>query len=237
MTIDDKPTIGERYSSATESSNLKLGERRGDVDMIIAAGLTKDNLASALYRLMREYDAVRTEHRAADLMLRSRLAEAARQSNPEKAAELIHQAEGAALTEHLLILTHLRSLRETKDRFGEFAIQQATKHKFMRNDLDAIRIAGRVLDVWLRPACDKCDGQPFTAMNYSGEARKFCKPCQGSGLRRESIGRDDIERGFASRLLMDIDAKLHEAELDISRNLNAVGEAKDWIAEQSGVAL
>ncbi len=56
---DLPPTIGERYSSACESTNLKLSERRGDVDMIIAAALLPDGLACTLYRLQVEFDSLR----------------------------------------------------------------------------------------------------------------------------------------------------------------------------------
>jgi hypothetical protein len=233
---DPRPTIGERYSRAIESSNLKVGERRADIDLIIAAGFSRDGLAATLLRLQVEYDSVRAGHRAAEMTLRTRRAKATEQKDPGRAEQMLKTAEGAALTEHLLILMHLRSLREAKQRFGEFAVIQATRHRFMRPDQDALAVAGRVLDVWLRPTCDHCEGRGFNGDPRRGEVQALCRPCRGSGHRRDSIGKDDAERGFASRLLMELDAKLHEAQRDIRTNLNAVEEAKARIAEQTGVA-
>ena len=69
-TIEDRPTTGERYSSAVESSNLRLGERRGDADYIIAAGLVPNGMASAMYRWQVEYDSGRAEHQAAEKRMR-----------------------------------------------------------------------------------------------------------------------------------------------------------------------
>lgn len=246
---DDRPTIGERYSSATQTSHLW----GWDADLLIAAGLTGDDLPSVLYRLLVEYDRVRADHRAAELTLRIRLAEAARQTDDrpappntepmpsaltgaQKAAAIMELASGSALTEHRLILFRLRSLRKAKDMFSGFAIDLAEQNRFMQPSHIAVTVSRRVLDVWLRPNCGHCDGRGFNGSVRRGEIQVLCRPCRGSGHRRDSIGENDAERGFASLLLMEINAMLYEAQRDFRTNLLAVSQAWAEIAEQTGVA-
>lgn len=269
-TTDERPTIAERYSGAIESSNLKLSHRRGDVDLVIAAALggavaadaspaerekaKAAILGSALYRLQVCYDAVRADHRAAELLMRRQEEGARHQTDDkpappnlgatpatltakQKMAAALKVAEGAALTAHVLILSQLPGLDTTKELFGAFAVIQATKRRLMRNDREVGQIAGRVLDVFLRPQCGHCDGRGFNGATHRGEKQILCRPCRGSGHRRDAVGKDDAERGFAGHLLMAIDQMLHQAQKDMSSNVHAVADAKHWIAEQSGVAL
>lgn len=55
--MSDAPTIEERYTRATTSSNLRCkADERSDVDILIACGLTPGILGAALMRLASEYD-------------------------------------------------------------------------------------------------------------------------------------------------------------------------------------
>ena len=55
--MQDAPTIEERYTRATTSSNLRCeADTRSDVDCLIACGLTPGILGSALMRLHSEHD-------------------------------------------------------------------------------------------------------------------------------------------------------------------------------------
>ena len=55
--MQDAPTIEERYTRATTSSNLRCeADTRSDVDCLIACGLTPGILGSALMRLQSEHD-------------------------------------------------------------------------------------------------------------------------------------------------------------------------------------
>lgn len=57
MLNDERRTVEESYTSATQSSNLRCeADRRTDVDVLIAAGCTPGILGSALMRLHSEYD-------------------------------------------------------------------------------------------------------------------------------------------------------------------------------------
>ena len=231
-TNDERATVGERYCTATESSNLRLSERFGDVDMIIAAGLVPNTLAATLFRLIVEYDGVRSQHRSADLKMRQDEAKAKAQqgeSAKERTAAMLAEAEHSALVAHVLILTHLTTLRDAKDQFGAFAMKEANKRRMLKTDREVAIIAGRVLDVFLNPTCRHCSGRGFNGATHRGEIQTLCRPCRGSGHRRDSIGKDDIERGFATHLLMQTDAMLHEAQREISHARHRINEAKSLI--------
>ena len=178
MTTDtDPPTIAERYQRATHSSHLRVQERRGDVDYLIAAGWLREGLGAVMYRLAVEFDTVRGEVRRGALNQ----------------------------TERFLVLSQLKTLREARDAFGAFAIVMATKAAFMQDDAAALAIAGRVLDVWLDQLCHHCDGRGFTGGSHRGEHQTLCRPCRGSGHRRDWIGKTAEERQFASRLLAELE--------------------------------
>lgn len=239
---DDRPTLGERYSSATESSNLKLGERRGDVDIIIAAGLVPDTLGSTLYRLQVEYDCVRSEHRAAEVRMRSLEKMAPNEQGEDddtgttaeqRTREILEIAEREALTAHVLILAHLTSLHEAKRLFGGHAILEATRQRFMRPNHEVMILAGQVLDVFLNPTCRHCEGRGFNGAHRRDEPQIWCRPCRGSGNRRDLIGKDAGQRAFATHLLMSTDAMMFEVQKGIRTNLNLVRQAKEKISAAS----
>ena len=57
MLNDERRTVEENYTSATNSSNLRCeADRRTDVDVLIAAGCTPGILGAALMRLHSEWD-------------------------------------------------------------------------------------------------------------------------------------------------------------------------------------
>lgn len=235
---DERPSIGERYSSAIESSNLKLGERRGAVDYVIAAGLVPDGLASTLYRLLVEYDGVRAEHAAAEARMRSleKMApheqgedDATGKTAAERTLEILESAEREALTAHVLILSQLSSLREAKRLFGEYAVVEATRQRFMRPDREALILAGQVLDVFLNPNCKHCGGRGFNGATRRDEPQMWCRPCKGSGHRRDMIGKDAEQRAFASSLMMSADAMMFDVQKEIRTGLNLVRQAKERI--------
>ena len=233
MTDDTRATIGERYCTATESSNLRVGERPGDIDMIIAAGLMPDGLAAALFRLQVEYDGVRSEHRAAEMKMRQDEAKAKAQQGEgasQRAEAIMAESEQSALVAHVLILTRLTALRDAKERFGAFALKEANRRRLLKTDREVAVIAGRVLDVWLNPTCRHCSGRGFNGATHRGEVQTLCRPCRGSGHRRDSIGKDDAERNFAGHLMMQTDAMLSEAQREIARARHQINEAKKAIA-------
>jgi hypothetical protein len=252
MNLDDRPTIGERYASATESSDLRMRVEGGDVDVIIAAGLVPDGLATALYRLTVEYDAQRGPIDEARRWVAARTAQAAllRQEaereaskatlDPEKVELLVAAAErmkrdavAALRTEFLMALSAMKTLREARDRLWDFALDLAER-KRMRLEGDALgHLTGRTLDAFLDPNCPHCDGRGSTGggrHEHSGPPI-LCKPCRGLGSRRVDIGRTHAERLFAGALAMAMDASMYEVQRKIGRNRRKVTAAKELIAQ------
>lgn len=192
--IDEPASLGERYSRATESSDLRVKEGRGDVDYMIAAGWGGNQLGSLLYRLRCEF---------------------------EQARSSVRPAQALNLTERLLVLAKLTSLYSTKQALGALAVQQATRQNVMLNDAVVLVLAGRCLEVFLDPLCGHCDGRGFSGggrHEHSGP-QVICRPCGGTGRRRNTIGRDDRERNFGGNLLMEMQRAADLFETRMGRRL------------------
>lgn len=192
--IDEAPTIGECYSRATESSDLRPKEGRCDIDYLIAAGWAGNRLGSMLYRLRSEFDQVRSE---------------------------VRPTQALNLTERYLVLSRLTSLRMTKEALGELAVQHATRMRFDRPDKDVLVIAGRCLEVFLDPLCGHCDGRGFSGGGRHEQSgpQVICRPCGGSGRRRNTIGRDDAERRFGGLLFTEMQRAADLFETRMGRRL------------------
>lgn len=179
----DRPTLGERYSTATESSNLKVKETACDADILIAAGWAHEEIGSMLVRLQSEFDSAKSEMRG----------------------------QGAtALVDQVLILSKLKTLPATKQALGRWAVRLATKKAFMKPDGDVLRLAGRALDVFLDPNCPHCEGRGKNG-GY-GLPEVLCKHCRGSGKRdARKFGQDEADRAFVQFLLCAMDAQAESA--------------------------
>lgn len=195
-TTDERPTIAERYAVAMESSNLRVKPTRCDADILMAAGMARDHrgeslaMATSLYRLRAEFDSVKAT---------------------------IHAGKALTPIDRLQVLSQLQSLSEVKRALGAHAVILATKTQFMKPDADALRVAGRCLDVWLDPLCSKCDGRGTT--HEYGKPRIICRSCGGSGNRKFTIGEDAADRAFGQALLTSIDRMVSEVDTSMRASL------------------
>ena len=223
--IENKVTIGERYTRSTESSDLSVTDRRGDADLLIAAGWLDDSLGALLFRLRTEYDCAHGDRVLAALEQRrlERLAQveekAKEEGSEERAAQYRKEASATMLTAHALILVHLKSLRETVQALGRWSEIKATQHRFTGDGTDLRKLAGQVLDVWLDPLCRRCHGVRFTGGSHRGEPRIPCRLCRETGRREDSFGRNDSERYFGLVLLREMERLLAVAASGIRRGL------------------
>ena len=231
---DDRPTIAERYQRATQSSNLEVEERRkGDVDHLIAAGWVSESLGTMLYRLVGEFDSIKGEHGLAEAeiqrargVIEAKLDAARKEQDADKAEQLRQQAadlrkesERATVTARALILMRLKTLHETKEALGRFAVVLATRRNIPEPDAWVLKLTGRVLDVFLDPTCHSCDGRGFNGGTHRGEKTVICRACSGSGKRRTNLGKDAVERHFAGMLLVEMDRLLGHVDAEMRRFL------------------
>lgn len=192
MTHDEtRPTIGERYSTACVSSDLRLREVRSDVDYLIAAGLSSSEFGATLFRLRSEFDTVKAQIRG----------------------------QGAkALIDRVLILSALGSLATARQQLGGYAITIATRRSFMEPDDKVLILAGRALDMYLDPTCEKCEGRGKNGGYGSPEV--ICRSCGGSGKRtiQNSIN-TEAQRNFVSHLIACLEMLTSNTEAEIGKLL------------------
>lgn len=200
------PTIGERYSAATESSNLKLrSERRGDVDLIIAAGLSA-GLGIRLWRLVDEFEKL-------DITIK------------------VTVPTDDPRVRRALVYLDLPGLYEAKFEVFDHALILAARRGFCIPDGDIRILVGRCIESFLDNVCHGCKGTKVTGLY--GTRQLQCRTCNGSGLSSSSIGNSDAERAFSRDLLDEMDKLLRDAEYEIRFNRKAVADAKDWIDQQA----
>jgi len=248
-TYPDRPTLGESYGRATESSDLRLGTGRSDADLLIAAGWLEDRAGALLFRLAREYDGVKGEHGIAQAEF-ERVERAAREldrlpepadpkaPNPRKMAERMREdAAAQALTSRAMILIHLKTLREAKEALFAFARDHAQRRVVMLQDKEIAAIAGQALDIHLDPTCHRCQGRGFNG--GFGQPQIICKACGGRAKRdQHDIGKDGLRREFGAFLLAAMDRMLARAGGGIGRALRGdeTATAADRASAEQGIA-
>lgn len=176
MNVIDCPTIDESMSCAANSSDLTLRpERRGDADVLIAAGLSQLRLGGALMRLHSEHDAA-SRGRVASLADFAP-ARADREQRQVAAA----QAHAHNVSEAALLLDRLKSLP---------AVRAALTHQLTVwgvQEPQAVCVA--VLRWWLQPTCHRCGGTKWEVVPGTGRhSGRACKSCDGTGETRLPAG-------------------------------------------------
>jgi len=238
--IQEKPTLGERYGAATESSNLRVeNDRRGPADLLIAAGWLDNHLGALLFRLAHEFDGAKGDHGIARIeferieqlarMVEKQAVEPTpagdhaahwvlfeRRRFAELAEEIRAGARAQAATSMALIMTKLKTLREAKAALVEFAWRQARRHYICWPEHVMAAIVGQALDIHLDATCHHCQGRGFNG--GFGGPRIQCKPCGETGARsKQHIGRDDQTRDFGGYLLDEMKRMLALAAASMKR--------------------
>lgn len=225
--IDNPVTNQERYLSAVRSSRLQLeAHRRGPGDVITAAGAaalcvdgrgnplppslerSRIEMASLLYRLGGEYDAVRGDVLAAERALEQADAAAHEaektqmQFGPTRAGEDIRQAAADdGMQRQLHILGRLKTLPAARNALQAYAIQMCERFELLAPGVASV-LAGHVLWAWLDPRCHACHGLKYTGGYLT--PRIHCGHCKGTGKRHHELARDALQALFVRELLDDI---------------------------------
>lgn len=251
---ESRPSLGEQYGVvATSSGNLRAGEQRTDLDYVHAAGLAgqRNELGVLLFRLQAEYDAVKGQMERADAFQAGQPLALKREAHAiqEKVKEarlteeqgatlndvMRRRSQGEILAARALILSQLKTLDQAKQSLGWVAIVRATKTRYMKPDVVVLKLAGRVLDVFLDPLCHHCDGTGREGNEYRGEKVTPCKPCGGTAHRRSQLGNDDAARGFAWDLLLQMNRVMSEASKAMGHKLHSTDPAMCQPAQEAAL--
>jgi hypothetical protein len=127
--MTEAPTIAERYQCATSSSDLRvIDHRRGDVDLLIAAGWA-GGIGSDLHRLVGEYAIAAQE------------------------AKRIGSESDA-----MMVLGRLKSLTRTRVSLVRHAMEAAQKWRVEIDQNVISVLVGQCLSAFLEENCPRCNG-------------------------------------------------------------------------------
>lgn len=229
MTDSQKPTIEELYANAISSGT-------GFDRLVLAAGLQRERVGSMLLRLRAEYDTVRGElERAGQIAPRrieearelGRRAEKMRRLGELDAAEALiaevnaiqRRTPAEVQSARAFILLGLTTLHATRQELGALAVRMGANPRRTLAPEVALRLAGRVLDVWLDEACHRCDGTGILGSRYLGESTRQCASCKGTGHRRDILGDSLQQTLFAGDLLAEVQRQVAAAAAGIKAAL------------------
>lgn len=191
MTEDTtKPGIEERYSSATNTSTMKMEvERSMPVDVLTAAGWSQSRIGSALLRLHSEFDAAE----------KPRLHKSPHTSRKDAHAWLLHEQK--------ILMGKLKTLPAVRGQ-----IEEHLKSWGMAEP--ATQVAA-VLLWWLDQTCHACHGTKYEVVaGTNRQSGRLCRCCQGSGLMPVPHGQD------GKRLANWLDGCTQLARTQISKSLH-----------------
>lgn len=236
MSDDRKPNIEELYAVAISSGT-------GFERLVLAAGLQREIVGAMLLRLRAEYDQVRGDLERTgqiaprrveeQLKLRQRAANLKRIGENDAAAELLTRAAaieqrtpGEVKSARAFILLGLSTRDAALAALHTLAVRWAANPKREIDNATAIRLAQRVLDVWLDETCHACDGTGVIGNRYAGDHERQCPTCKGTGHRRDITGANQRERQFAAELFAEVQRQVAAAAAGIKAAIYGEEEAK-----------
>lgn len=189
MLDDERRGVKETYLVASTSSSLRVqADRRGDSDIIIAAGWTESRVGMALLRLHSEWDRAQKPRKltaeaihALALMMPTEVEEdgvvwalpkTRRYELARQRAHLWYLGEMGSLVNKL---TSLNGVRQQ-------LISMISCDPSWRID-DAMHKVPEVIAYWLDQTCPQCHGLKFMQSPGSPSlSAKACKACAGTGV-------------------------------------------------------
>lgn len=212
-----KPDIGERYTSAVASSNLKVeAEKRTPADMVIAAGMNRQRLGMALRRLSTEWDSQAKPKKASPEILAAMQAAYVKLDTgmvvykgqiitPAMAA---HREAAEWFAHELgLVFQRLKTLQEVRAALVHWGAEKGIE--------GPEHVVGSVIQWWLDPVCPACSGVKYRIIQGTGRTgSKTCPECKGSGERK-------IPHGVHGRVVLNyIGNCLNVSASDLRRRLS-----------------
>lgn len=186
----DRPSIDERYSSATHATKLTVDpDHTGAADMLIAAGWSPSRLGAALLRLVSEWDGAEKPKPLNARGMNLLAAQIAREHGRETtdADHRAARAQAAQWLEHenKILMGKLKTLPEVRGALTVWVHdQRIPEHQ---------QAAAETLMWWLDATCRHCHGRKWEIIKDTGRlSDKVCPACRGSGERPRPGG---IETG------------------------------------------
>jgi hypothetical protein len=189
MTDETKPSIEERYSSATSTSTMKMElERSMPIDVLTAAGWSQSRIGAALLRLHSEWDSAE----------KPRLHKSPHTGRREAQAWLLHEQK--------ILMGKLKTLPSVRG--------QVEQHLMQWGYAEPASKSAAVLLWWLDQTCHHCHGTKYEIVpGTNRQSGKLCRTCQGSGLMPVPHGQD------GRRLANWLDGCTQLARTQISKHL------------------
>ncbi|MEJ7685641.1 MAG: hypothetical protein WKG52_00830 [Variovorax sp.] len=215
MNDTNRPTVEERYSSAINTSNMKVVLDRPNVaDVIIAAGWSRAKFGTALMRLQSEWDGSEKPRSLAPAAVKVLANVFTREGvrdgkvvfkDAKSVVHLLPPAEAAKRQAHEwhmhelgVLFQKLKTLSEVRALMAEYA--------WLRNFQDPHTKAAAVISWWLHHTCTVCGGGKWEVIpGTNRHSNRACSSCKGSGdaqIPYEWEGR---------RMLSEIEKSLNQA--------------------------
>lgn len=189
MLNNETRTVEEQYSTACNTSDLRVPldhTRRVPADVVIAAGMSKGRLGSALLRLHSEWDSSPKPQPAT----KEQIEVIARSYKKPDIAKAQKQADEWFHSQCVELMCRLKSLPMVRDEMIQIAKKEGME--------SAESFAPRVVAWWLDQRCHVCKGVQEEVVVGTGRlSGRACHGCEGSG-------RSKVPGGSAGRRLANI---------------------------------
>lgn len=180
-----KPGIEERYTSATDASNLRVeADRGGDADLLIANGWSQSRLGAALMRLHSEWDGAQKPPKPDAKSIEALAASySTKLSHAYRVTAAREEAEKWHLHELQLLFQKLKTLPEVRNELAGVVARWGIPFP--------TEVAGAVVGYWLDQTCQPCDGRKWQVIPGSPSlSNRVCPVCHGSGIAKIPHGND-----------------------------------------------
>lgn len=177
MLIDEKRCVEEVYTSAGNSSDLRVeADRRSDADVLIAAGLSPTRVGMALLRLHSEWDKAEKPRRPTPGAV---AALAATMPKDLKEADRMHMARRQAqdwyMDEMAKLVNKLKSLPAVRAQLTAYVPKWGIAEA-------ALKVPA-VIAYWLDQTCPHCHGLKYQRIAGAPTlSNRACKSCGGTGI-------------------------------------------------------
>jgi hypothetical protein len=187
----ERPTIQERYTSATNTSDLTIAaDRTGQGDVILAAGMVRNRLGHALIHLMAEWDRTdKPRKRTAGQIAARAIALKDRHGKPDHRRAAIE-----AMVWHASAMRQRAATLAGRNQVLGLLQEWAALHGV---DPDILSPA---IFHWLAPTCPACDGHGKMRIPETPVLGKRCNHCDGIGRWPAPLGATRVHQYMAACL-------------------------------------